>query len=418
MVKQARVSVKNKSLTGRISIKGSKSISNRCLIMAALSGEKSKLENLSDSDDTTRLSRYLKMVNTCASSRIPLVIDTGNAGTVMRFMAAYLSQKEGKWLLTGSERMKQRPIGELVDSLKKLGAKIKFAGQPGFPPLIITGTNLKSKTLDVDVSQSSQFVSALMMIGPYLSGGLKLNFSTSPVSFSYIEMTAKLMESFGAGVEITRESVKVEGGTYRLNDSLVEADWSSASYWYEMAVFAETADVFLEGYKKKSIQGDSVLTEIYQQLGVKTSFEKKGIRLTKSKQLTNLLEFDCSSCPDLVPAILTTCAAIGVRASLSGVGHLKFKESDRLEVFKIELAKIGAEITVSENKVVLVPGKFDPNMEIEFDTYKDHRVAMSLAPLAFKLKSVLINDPGVVEKSYPGFWDDLRQTNSFTVDKI
>jgi 3-phosphoshikimate 1-carboxyvinyltransferase len=130
------------------------------------------------------------------------------------------------------------------------------------------------------------------------------------------------------------------------------------------------------------------------------------------------LEFDCSSCPDLVPAILTTCAAIGVRASLSGVGHLKFKESDRLEVFKIELAKIGAEITVSENKVVLVPGKFDPNMEIEFDTYKDHRVAMSLAPLAFKLKSVLINDPGVVEKSYPGFWDDLRQTNSFTVDKI
>lgn len=418
MSKQVSVSSKKSFLRGNISIKGSKSISNRCLIMEALSGNQTRLENLSDSDDTTRLNRSLKMVNTCASSRIPLVIDTGNAGTVMRFMTSYLSQKEGRWLLTGSERMKQRPIGELVKSLKKLGAKIEYAGQTGFPPLVITGSSLKSKTLEVDVTQSSQFVSALMMIGPYLDGGLKIKFSNPPVSFSYIEMTGKLMESYGIKAEISPECVKVDGGAYELKNRYVEPDWSSASYWYEMVALSENADVLLEGYKKKSIQGDSVLPEIYKQIGVKTDFEKGGIRLTKTNQLANLLEFDCSSCPDLVPAILTTCAAIGVKASLNGIGHLKFKESDRVEVFKTELSKIGAEITTTENQVKLDPSKIEFSKELEFDTYKDHRVAMSLAPLALKFKSVLINDPGVVEKSYPAFWQDLIETKSFAVNKI
>lgn len=385
--------------------------------MEALSGEKTSLKNLSDSDDTTRLMRYLKMADTCASSRIPLVVDTGNAGTVMRFMAAYLSQKEGKWLLTGSERMKQRPIGDLVNSLKKLGAKIEYAGQVGFPPLIISGAKLKSKVLELDVSISSQFVSALMMIGPGLKGGLTLNFLGSPVSFSYIEMTAKLMESYGIQLEFDRKRVHIKAGSYQLKDSVIEPDWSSASYWYEMVSLAEKADVLLKAYNKLSLQGDSILPEIYEQLGVKTAFGKDGIHLTKNNKISGVLEFDCSSCPDLVPAILTTCSVIGVNAKLSGVGHLKFKESDRVEVFKTELAKIGAKVTTSENEVKIIPASLIPIKEIEFDTYKDHRVAMSLAPLALKLKSVLINDPGVVEKSYPAFWKHLKQVKTFTVDK-
>jgi len=418
MADQIRISLKNNSIKGKIAVKGSKSISNRILIMAALAGKNVAFKNISNSDDTTRLQRSLKMIESCGNSRIPLIIDAGNAGTVMRFLAAFLSQNEGKWLLTGSDRMKKRPIGELVNALKKLGAKIEFPAKSGYPPLLITGTKIKTKQLTVDVSQSSQFVSALMMIAPYLGNGLTLTFPTPPVSFSYIEMTASLMENFDVNVELTKDSVKVLKGNYQLRSLTVEPDWSSASYWYELVALAPDADVFLSGYQKVSCQGDSVLPEIYKQLGVKTNFEEDGVRLTKTNISSKELKADCSSCPDLVPAILTSCAAIGVKARLKGVGHLKFKESDRVEVFKTELAKIGAKITVKKDEVYLLPATEFPDKEIEFNTYKDHRVAMSLAPLAFKLKSVVINDPAVVEKSYPSFWNDLKQLKTFAVDKI
>lgn len=418
MADQIRISLKNNSLKGKIAIKGSKSISNRFLIMAALAGKNVAFKNISNSDDTIRLQRSLKMIDSCGNSRIPLIIDTGNAGTVMRFLAAFLCQKEGKWLLTGSERMKNRPIGELVNALKKLGAKIDYRGKSGYPPLLITGTKLKSKELTVDVSQSSQFVSALMMIGPFLGKGLTLTFPKPPVSFSYIQMTSNLMKALGIKVELANDSVKVATGTYQLRNLAVEPDWSSASYWYELVALAPEADVFLTGYQKESCQGDRVLPTIYKQLGVKTSFEKEGIRLTKNNNIAKELKTDCSSCPDLVPAILTSCAALGVKASLKGVGHLKFKESDRVEVFRTELAKIGAKITVKDDEVSLLPAMEFPEKEIEFNTYKDHRVAMSLTPLAFKLKSVLINDPVVVEKSYPAFWNDLKRLKTFAVDKI
>ena len=413
-----RILKNNTSLVGNLSISGSKSISNRGLIIEAMSATQTTFNNLSTSDDTVRLLRYLRMIEKCRSSRIPLVIDTGNAGTVMRFLAAFLSLGEGQWLLTGSDRMKERPIGDLVDVLKRMDAKINYPGSPTFPPLMITGSQLKSKQLTVDVSKSSQFVSALMMIGPALPEGLVINFSSFPVSFSYIEMTAGLMKLAGADVSLTEHAVHIKPGQYKLPEYTVEPDWSSASYWYEMAAFSTEVDFFLASYQKNSLQGDSALVDIFKQLGVNTTFENNGIRLTTNKKLTELLDYDCSSCPDLVPAILTTCAALGVKAKLSGVGHLKYKESDRIEVFKTELQKIGAELKTTENSVELYPMVNKPQSKLVFDTYKDHRVAMSLAPLALMYDNVIVNEPGVVEKSYQAFWEDVKDAGALTVDKI
>lgn len=414
---QLKLSSKSSTLKGSISIAGSKSISNRLLIMRFLGESEARFQNLSDSEDTLRMQRSLKMISTCSSSRIPLVLDAGNAGTVFRFLTALLCIQEGKWLLTGSGRMQKRPVGELVSVLQKLGAAIVYTGKTGYPPLLIEGGNLLGGEVLVDPSASSQFISALMMIAPILNGGLKVHFKTKPVSFPYIKMTAGLLSRQGIKVLLDDTCVTVEKGNYIIQPDMVEPDWSSASYWYEMAVLSDDVDLALPNFTENSIQGDMVVRTIFGGLGIKTIFENGGIRLTKSGKAKEKININCSDFPDLVPAIMATCAATGITAKLDGVSHLRYKESDRLSALKNELAKIGADVAIGHDSVEVLPGTGKPDEKLEFNTYDDHRIAMSLAPLAIKFGSVVINKPGVVEKSYPAFWNDIQQSGTISVEK-
>lgn len=328
----------------------------------------------------------------------------------MRFLAAYLSITVGKFLLTGSERMKVRPIEQLVKSLTKLGAQIAYAGEPGFPPLRIIGSELKGGKLRIDASESSQFITALMLIAPYLEGGLDIGFAETPVSYPYILMTQKLMQEFGVKVQINQKAITINPGSYQVKPFSVEADWSAASYWYELAALSEDADIFIQGLKKQSVQGDRVVVELFEKLGVQTYFEKEGVRLRKSNHAFSFA-YDFTSCPDLVPAVLATCAGNKIHAELTGISHLKHKESDRIASLQTELLKTGTVLKYDDNAVELIPDTANLNgLHCIFDTYADHRIAMALAPLVLKLGSVKINNPKVVDKSYPHFWTDLVQS--------
>lgn len=400
---------------GRLQISGSKSISNRVLIMLALSDEDidlTEFSNLSEADDTQRMLYYLNQISSCSNQNLPLVINAENAGTVMRFLASFLSVIKGNWLLTGSSRMQKRPIGILVSALQDLGAKISYVDKPGYPPLRIKGGRLTGGELEMDASVSSQFISSLMMVAPYTQKGLTIRFSDKPVSFSYIEMTRKLMQNYGASVELKDTFVKVKPSEYQIKPIQIEPDWSSASYWYELASLAETSDIFLEGFTNDSVQGDSCVHQIFKELGVQTKFETDGIRLISAAKQTAHFKYDFTDAPDLVPAVLTTCAAKKIKASVSGVEHLKHKESDRMLALTQELKKIGAVLT-EKNKTYHL--SFDENMNIPeklvFETYKDHRMSMCFAPLAIVFDTITIKDKNVVEKSYPAFWDDLKKLN-------
>ncbi len=405
---------KNQShLSGELKISGSKSISNRVLIMAELSGEPFEdfvFDNLSEADDTLRLQYYLEQVRSCSLQCLPLVINAENAGTVMRFLSSFLTIKKGKWLLTGSKRMQNRPIEILADALKELGADIVYTEKKGYPPLLIKGGALDGGSLQMDASVSSQFISSLMMIAPVTRKGIKILFTEKPVSFPYIEMTKKLMEIFGVKVTLDQHSVEVKPSDYRVKDFPIEPDWSSASYWYEAAALADEADILLKGFTVGSVQGDSLVQNIFEELGVKTIVENNGIRLQNSGKTTSHFTYDFSDVPDLVPAVLTTCAALGIPATITGVDHLKHKESDRMQAFSTELQKIGAQITEDNGTYHLRFKRSKPNTkDLIFDTYDDHRMAMSFAPLVLKFSRVIIDNLEVVEKSYPAFWDDLEQ---------
>ena len=381
--------------------------------MAALSDkeiESDDFTNLSEADDTERMLFYLNQVNSCSRQRLPLVINAENAGTVMRFLASFLSAKKGNWLLTGSERMQKRPIGILVSALQTLGARISYAGETGFPPLRIKGGKLSGGTLEMDTSVSSQFISSLMLVAPLTEKGLIIHFANKPVSFPYIEMTKKLMETFGVQVDLSETFVKIHPSDFNAKPMYIEPDWSSASYWYEVAALAEDADIFLEGFTKKSVQGDSCVWQIFDKLGVHTEFESGGIRLTSFEKYTDHLTYDFTDAPDLVPSVLTTCAAKKITATVTGVAHLKHKESDRMQALSAELLKIGA-ILRSDNDTwhLAFDNAISVDEKLVFDTYKDHRMAMCFSPLVLKFDHIRVNDRQVVEKSYPAFWDDLKK---------
>jgi len=400
---------RKKNLNGTFRLTGSKSISNRLLIMKALSGSDVRFENLSKSEDTDLLKYYLSFLDTCANSRIAMIVDAKNAGTVMRFITAFAAVRQGKWLVTGHERMKKRPIAPLVDALRKLGANIEYTEENGFPPIKLLGHQLQSTDITIDTRQSSQFVSALMMIAPYLSYGLTINFKGKPVSEAYIQMTARLMQQADIDVETDSQSVKIEPGEYHLKPIYIEPDWSSASYWYELVALSEGSHVFIEGLKEDSCQGDHVLSEIFEKFGVETEFLPNGINITKRGEATKEFKYDFSNNPDVAPTVMVTCAALGITGTFTGINHLRLKESDRIEGLTAELAKIGTRLTKSGSSFVLTPGKaLDSVSEVDFDTYNDHRMAMSFAPLSLLIDTVKINNPGVVRKSYPGFWKDLN----------
>jgi len=369
-----------------------------------------ELANLSQADDTIRLTFYLNHIRTCSDQNLPLVINAENAGTVLRFLISLLARKNGKWLLTGSERMQKRPIGILVSALQELGADISYSAKQGFPPLLVKGSKLSGGKLEMNASVSSQFITSLMMIAPLMDKGLTIDFSAKPVSFPYIEMTRKLMEEFAADVELKDKSVKINPSEYQIKSLSIEPDWSSASYWYEVVALADKAELFLEGFTKESVQGDSCVREIFKELGVNTAFESNGIRLKSSAKCTTHFNYDFSDSPDLVPAVITTCAAKGISATITGVDHLQYKESDRMKALSIELEKIGARISEKNGIFHL---NINKNRKIQkdmvFETYKDHRMAMCFAPLVLMFDQIIIKDKDVVNKSYPAFWEDLEK---------
>ena len=415
------------TLRATIKLPASKSISNRAILMTALARRNGdwneamrRLENLSDCDDTAVLLRALASLEGRGTRCEELVIDIGAAGTAMRFLTAFLAVSEGEFVLTGSERMKRRPIGPLVEALRHLGADIRYEGEEGFPPLRIVGQPLDGGQVEISGELSSQFVSALLMIAPTLRNGLEIRMMGDIVSRPYIDLTLWMMREFGADADWTSgDTIRVKPSGYQQRSYRIENDWSAASYWYEMVALTddEDAEIRLFGLNDYSKQGDAAVRYIFSMLGVKTEFDSRseecGVRsevvLRKSNRVAPRFDYDFTNSPDLVQTVVCTCAAKGIPFHFRGLKSLKIKETNRLEALVSELKKVGIAIRLENDSELVWDGKrieptFDP-----IDTYDDHRMALSFAPLALKFPSISIKNPLVVTKSYPTFWQDLQK---------
>lgn len=391
-------------LEGHIWLDGSKSISNRALIIKALCKGELPVTHLSNSDDTQILQHALQ--------HLPPVIDVGAAGTTMRFLCAFLATQPGYWVLTGSERMKQRPIAPLTEALQQLGADISFLGQYGFPPLKIIGKPLAGGKVTMPANVSSQFISALLLIAPTLQNGLQIQLTTDVVSEPYLDMTLQLMHYFGIHYQKTAQTITIPPQAYQPKPLFVEADWSAASYYYAMAAFAGNARLLLSGLQENSLQGDSVLPQIMSTLGVQTHFTDEGILLTKLPvMLPRSFSYDFLHCPDIAQTLAVICAGLQIPAQFSGLQTLQIKETDRTAALQQELAKVNAVFTGQGNtwQLGFASGKPAQTTPL-FETWHDHRMAMSFAPLSMKYANgVVIQHPDVVSKSYPLFWQHLQQ---------
>lgn len=392
----------------------SKSMSNRALIINALSGLTPDGLRLAECDDTRLLAAGLE-------SGIS-EIDIDGAGTAMRFLTAfYAMQPDRKVHFTGNERMLHRPIKPLVEALRSLGADISYAGEEGFPPLVINGRKLHGGELVIDASMSSQFVSALLMIAPYLEGGLTLRLSSDIGSMPYIDLTLDMMRRAGARAERERLTITVEEGGYTDPITHIEADWSAASYWYEIEA-ASSGFITLLGLEEKSAQGDSALAGIYPSLGATTEFNSDyngqgpAAELMGSPDLDGRLILDLADTPDLTPAIAVTCALVSIPFRLTGLETLRIKECDRMAAIATELAKLGINVEINGGTMEWL-GDRSPLTEVpEFDTYGDHRMAMAFAPVSLFIPGIKIRNAEVVSKSYPEFWDHLKQAGFTLVD--
>lgn len=391
-----------------VKLPASKSISNRALIIFSLAGGSILPQNLSDCDDTSVIVNALR--------NMPETIDIKAAGTAMRFMTAYLSVMPGTHVLTGTERMKHRPIGILVDALRRLGADISYVGEEGFPPLRITGQPLLGGELELPGNVSSQYISGLLMIGPVLKHGLTLKLQGDVISRPYIDLTLWMMREFGADAEWTGpDTIEVKAQPYKAREYFIENDWSGASYWYEMVALSQDkeAEVKLSGLMDGSKQGDSSVRYIFSLLGVKTVFETKEegvpqtVTLKKSGRRVPRLEYDFVNSPDLAQTFVVACAMLGVKFHFTGLRTLKIKETDRIEALKTEMRKLGFVLHDKNDSELIWDGeRCEPAEDASIDTYEDHRMALAFAPVAFK-QPVTINNPQVVTKSYPDFWNHL-----------
>lgn len=395
--------LKNSSLQGNVrSLPSSKSLSNRALIINALMKNPGKLENISIARDTQLMQSLLTTPNH--------VIDVMDAGTTMRFLTAYFAVTGQSKVLTGTDRMKERPIHLLVDALRMLGVTITYVGKEGFPPIEIKGFSQQLiNRISIRGDVSSQFISALMMVAPVLPKGLTIQLEGKVGSLPYLRMTAELMGLFGMRPEIKDQQIVVTSGPYRPAAYRIEPDWSAASYWFAFTALAESADILLPDVDSYALQGDQVIVEIMNQLGVKAAFQKEGLRLTKTNLNTGTLVWDFSNCPDLAQTVLPVCAAKKIAGEFTGLESLRIKETDRITALQNELAKIGARLEeTGKGTWNLVPGKTPASFKkISINTYHDHRMAMGFAPWA-TLTDVEIESPDVVQKSYPGFWEDMK----------
>ena len=397
-----------------ISLPASKSISNRALILHALGKGSVVPDNLSDCDDTKVIINALKTM--------PPVIDIKAAGTAMRFMTAYLSVTPGEHVSTGTDRMKHRPIRVLVDARRKLGAQIEYTEEEGFPPLRITGDSLDGGMLEIPGDVSSQYISALLMIGPAMKNGLKLRLTGNIVSRPYIDLTLHVMHEFGISVEWTDvDMISVSHQEIGERRYTIENDWSASSYWYEILAMTndDEARVTLPGLKDASRQGDSAVRYLFSMLGVKTAFRTTNeVVLTRHMCSLPRLDYDFINQPDLAQTLVVTCATLGIPFHFTGLGNLRIKETDRIEAMKTEMRKLGYVLDDSvETELSWNGERCDAEEKPVIDTYEDHRMAMAFAPTAILLGEIRINNPEVVTKSYPGYWDDLRKAG-FTIEEI
>lgn len=397
-----------KYVKGKVILPSSKSLSNRVLVINALSGNRGMLpENVSDCDDTRVM---IKWLDGCDET-----VDVGAAGTAMRFSTALLAVSEGYRVITGSERMKQRPIALLVDALRGLGAEIEYVGNEGYPPLRIKGNpTMKGGCVSLSGGVSSQYISALLMIAPMMEEGLTLTLTGDVVSRPYIDMTIGLMRDFGAKVMWMDDNVvRVEPRVYSKRDFFVESDWSACSYWYEMVALGD-GDVLLPGLFKDSFQGDSRVAELFCMLGVATEYvEGEGmgacVHIYRTGDVCGRLDLDLVEQPDLAQTLVVCCCMMGVPFRFTGLQSLKIKETDRINALRTEMRKLGYVVGEDNDSVLYWNGeRCEADTEPVIDTYDDHRMAMAFAPCALKLGEIRINDPHVVSKSYPGYWEDLR----------
>lgn len=391
------------AIKATIQLPASKSISNRALIINALGNGTHHPENLSDCDDTRVMIRALNDDKE--------TIDIMAAGTAMRFLTAYLSVTPGTRIITGTERMQQRPIQVLVNALRELGADIEYVANDGFPPLRITGRELRKDTISLPGNVSSQYISALLMIAPVLTNGLTIRLTGDIISRPYINLTLQLMNDFGVRAEWTDDHrLKVEPQAYHSTPFYVESDWSAASYWYQIVALSKEAEVTLPGLFKDSYQGDSQVAGIFRSLGVETIYKDKTVILKKNGKSVERLDYDFINQPDLAQTFVVTCALLNIPFRFSGLQSLKIKETDRMAALITEMRKLGYILHETDGSVLSWEGERCTTEEHPaIDTYEDHRMAMAFAPTCLALPEILINNPQVVSKSYPRYWEDLRQ---------
>jgi len=424
-----RVSHPSKKLIGSIELTASKSESNRALIIQALCSEKFEIKNLAAAEDTTTLqhiilsSKLKSPTSKVDAQPSATTYDVGAAGTTMRFLTAYFSITPGTHILTGSERMKNRPIGILVSALRELGADIEYMEKEGFPPLKIKGREPEGSFVEIDGSVSSQYVSALLLIAPQLKNGLQLKFKGEVTSRPYINMTLKMMEEFGVNAQWQGDTITVSKQSYNKKSKdyvyEVEGDWSSASYWYAIATLSTEVEFTVKGlnHPAKSLQGDAVVADIFSNLGIRTEYVNGAVRLTKFGKIASSFEFDFSNCPDLAQTIATVVSALKTPSVFKGLHTLRIKETDRTAALKNELAKLGTEVTIVSNEEIKIKSGSIIKNPAPIATYEDHRMAMAFAVFALTCNFITIQHPEVVKKSYPDFWRDLKKTG-FVIDEV
>jgi len=391
----------SQKINAQIGITGSKSETNRLLLLQALYPNLN-IENLSNSDDAEVMQKGLSISNG--------EVDIHHAGTAMRFLTSYFASQESKEVvLTGSSRMKQRPIKILVDALRALGAHIDYVENEGYPPLKIKGKRLKENTVSLPANISSQYISSLCLIAPSLEKGLQIELGGKITSVPYIKMTLALLEQIGILTKFENNTISIQPKTKVEPATLVvESDWSAASYYYSVVALAEVGTTIkLSSYKKDSLQGDSVLSEIYSSFGVETKFTENSITLSKIKDFElEAINLKLDNAPDIAQTIAVSCFGLGMGCHLTGLHTLPIKETDRLAAMKTELEKFGAQVKIDEESLTLLPTT-TIKKDVAVDTYNDHRMAMAFAPLALKTE-FFVNDAGVVSKSYPDFWSDMK----------
>jgi 3-phosphoshikimate 1-carboxyvinyltransferase len=399
----------NKEINGEINLPSSKSISNRLLILNEVLDKPLQLHNLSEAEDTDVLQKCLQKIK----SNTTAIIDVGPAGTNFRFLTALLSVTEGRWMLTGSERIRKRPISELVNALQTLGADISYTEQENYAPLLIKGKKLTGGEVSMNASISSQFMSALLMVAPSMEKGITLHLQGNVVSLPYLEMTIQFMRTMGLEIEYSNSQIRLHPQNHKIIPQVftVESDWSAASYWYAFIALSHSGRLKLNGLQKNSLQGDSVLEKLFSDFGVKTIFENETVVLEKQKtNLPTYFEFDFTDYPDIAQTMMVVCYALNIEARFTGLSTLKGKETNRLLAMQNEFRKLQVETEITPDTFFLpkTNANYFPEQVI-FDTYHDHRMAMCFAPLSMLLPKICFHDSEVVKKSYPHFWEDIKR---------